>query len=798
MAYKDFDDLSSQNIAADAPMTMSANGEVINLPEASFVTDADMQRDGMDLVLNGPDGAIVIEGYFMADPAPNLVAPNGQTLTPQLVDSFVHSSMQYADAGSMNDASPVGSIQELTGDATVTRVDGTIETVQLGTPIYQGDVVATGPDGAVNIVFADETSFAVSEDARLAIDEYVYDPATESGTTSFSVLKGLFVFTSGLIGRDDPDDVNIETPVGSIGIRGTIIMGDVNAGEITVVEGAIVLRGFDGKEVTLANQFETAKFSPSGGEIQMMGQLAAADMMSKFSSMSDVSGALFSSIADVANENAGEGEGQAEAAQDGQDDAGDDAAEAEGGEAEASAAEAQQPAGEPAAQDPALGSDGFGDDSGLNAEPPPAEAPPAPAPGNRAPAPADAPADQPRAAAPPPADLPPPEVVNDGDDADAGAAPPPPSPFTVAPGVQSIEESGIPGEYFSATEGTTFKVNLAHMFFDTEIPNGDVMSFQLDTPSLNYLNELATKGYIDTTQTNVDLATGLITQPFMQIQFNNVDFGSLSALSTNNFTGFDISAVDLGGNVSPTSFTTTFNVLELDRTGTPLAASEVTKASSSINLSFGSLHVFASDSFDLIDLDTNADTSFIYAGDGADKITVQAGAIDNILMADLGDDYFGIEDIQNEFYGMDGDDTFDISDSIDLTATLPGGAVGIINGGKGNDTITFGSIGGPKLFDFSAFNPQIQFNNIEHLNFANTADDDIRLDFDDIFEMTDGNNHLKITLNDADALQISGTTETAATAITTGTTITLTDVDSTNQVTLLIDAQGTNTATFVA
>lgn len=733
----------------------------------------------------------------MADPAPNLVAPNGQTLTPQLVDSFVHSSMQYADAGSMNDASPVGSIQELTGDATVTRVDGTIETVQLGTPIYQGDVVATGPDGAVNIVFADETSFAVSEDARLAIDEYVYDPATESGTTSFSVLKGLFVFTSGLIGRDDPDDVNIETPVGSIGIRGTIIMGDVNAGEITVVEGAIVLRGFDGNEVTLANQFETAKFSPSGGEIQMMGQLAAADMMSKFASMSDVSGALFSSIADVANENAGEGEGQADAAQDGQDDAGEDASDAESGEAEAPAAEAQ-PAAEPGPQDPALGSDGFGDDSGLNAEPPPAEAPPAPAPVNRAPPPADAPADQPRAAAPPPADLPPPEVVNDGDDADAGAVAPPPSPFTVAPGVQSIEESGIPGEYFSATEGTTFKVNLAHLFFDTEIPNGDVMSFQVEAAALTYLQELDSKGYIDTANTNVDMATGLITQPFMQIQFNNVDFGTLPALSTNSFTGFDIHAVDLGGNVSPTSFTTTFNVLDLDRTGDPTAASEVAKVSGISSLTFGNLHVFGSATSDAIDLDANVDTSFIYAGDGADKITVQAGAIDNILIGDLGNDDFIISEIQNQFYGMDGDDSFNIANSVDLTATLPGGAVGVINGGKGNDTITFGSIGGPKLFDFSAFNPNIHINNIEHLNFANSADDSIILNFDDIFEMTDGNNDLKITLNDADTLQISGTTETPATAITTGTTITLTDVDSTNQVTLLIDAQGANTATFIA
>ncbi len=191
----------------------------------------------------------------------------------------------------------------------------------------------------MNINFIDETSFAVSENARLSIDEYVFDPATESGQTDFSVLKGMFIYTSGLIGREDPDDVTIETPVGSIGIRGTIIAGDVDLGEITVVEGAIVLRDFSGNEVTLADQFESARFSTDGTGIEPMGQLAANDVAAKFSSVSNVSPTLFSSINDAAaetkdeaaeGENAegaeaeGTGEGEANAetgAQDGKTDA---------------------------------------------------------------------------------------------------------------------------------------------------------------------------------------------------------------------------------------------------------------------------------------------------------------------------------------------------------------------------------------------------------------------------------------------------------------------------------------------
>src|SRR5690606_34507143 len=97
------------------------------------------------------------------------------------------------------------------------------------------------------------------------------------------------------------DDVSIDTPVGSIGIRGTIIMGDVETGEITVVEGAIVLRDFQGHEVTLASQFESAKFVPGDG-IESMGTLSAHEVGTKFASVSTVSGTLFSSINDVAAE----------------------------------------------------------------------------------------------------------------------------------------------------------------------------------------------------------------------------------------------------------------------------------------------------------------------------------------------------------------------------------------------------------------------------------------------------------------------------------------------------------------
>jgi hypothetical protein len=307
MAYKDTNGLERGNgETSNSPETLKLKimDEVVELPHDSFVRDADITRESMDLVLESPEGTIIIEDYFGGFESPALTAPSGASLSPQLVNSFISGGNEYASTDTANDVSPIGAVQEISGDATITRADGTTEELSIGSPVYQGDVIETDADSALNITFVDESSFAVSEETRLAIDEYVFDPASQGGVQNFSVLKGVFVYTSGLIGREDPDDVAIETPVGSIGIRGTIIAGDVDKGEITVVEGAIVLRNPLGEEMTLASQFETGKFMPDNKGIVNLGQKSANDVVEKFSIVSKVAPTLFSSINDAAAEDA--------------------------------------------------------------------------------------------------------------------------------------------------------------------------------------------------------------------------------------------------------------------------------------------------------------------------------------------------------------------------------------------------------------------------------------------------------------------------------------------------------------
>lgn len=208
---------------------------------------------------------------------------------------------QGGQIGSIHGQSqPIGTVGELSGSATVMRGDGSVHKLDLGTPIYKGDIIETDADGSVNLRFSDDSTFAISQNARMTIDEYVFDPNSGGGETSVSILRGAFVFISGMIGRADPDSINIDTPVGSIGIRGTTILGLIDPdgeSQITVVEGAIVIKNQSG-EITLSEQYETATLTGDSDPIRHDGVLSAEEVAGDYTVLRTVSADLFSTFDD--------------------------------------------------------------------------------------------------------------------------------------------------------------------------------------------------------------------------------------------------------------------------------------------------------------------------------------------------------------------------------------------------------------------------------------------------------------------------------------------------------------------
>jgi T5SS/PEP-CTERM-associated repeat protein len=134
-------------------------------------------------------------------------------------EEFGTGDFQIAQADGAGEA--IGSIQELSGTVTLTRTDGTIEQASVGSPVYLNDTVATSADGAVEIVFVDGMTFSLGGNAEMDLNNLVYNPGGSGNALDLSVVKGAFVFITGNIAPAEGEGVKIDTPAGTIGIRGT-------------------------------------------------------------------------------------------------------------------------------------------------------------------------------------------------------------------------------------------------------------------------------------------------------------------------------------------------------------------------------------------------------------------------------------------------------------------------------------------------------------------------------------------------------------------------------------------------
>jgi hypothetical protein len=91
--------------------------------------------------------------------------------------------------------------------------------VKVGDFVYRGDVLQTKGNGKADITFVDGTTFNISGNARIVLDEFVYDPKGSSNSTLFSLTQGTFTFVAGKVATSG--EMKIDTPVGTMGIRGT-------------------------------------------------------------------------------------------------------------------------------------------------------------------------------------------------------------------------------------------------------------------------------------------------------------------------------------------------------------------------------------------------------------------------------------------------------------------------------------------------------------------------------------------------------------------------------------------------
>lgn len=114
---------------------------------------------------------------------------------------------------------------------------GSRSDLRLRDNIIRNAELATAERGALEVTFLDGSKLTMGQNSRLTVDEYVYSGNTSASKQTVRYTKGLFRYVSGSIPKDN---VKIETPTVTIGIRGTIFrtaLFDTGAGLTSVEYG---------------------------------------------------------------------------------------------------------------------------------------------------------------------------------------------------------------------------------------------------------------------------------------------------------------------------------------------------------------------------------------------------------------------------------------------------------------------------------------------------------------------------------------------------------------------------------
>jgi hypothetical protein len=134
--------------------------------------------------------------------------------------AVVLTTISVYSPGHAGDLETVGVVRNSTGTAFVTRGERSFPAVA-GTKLFPGDTLVTGRDGSVGAILRDNSTLSLGEETSLVLRDFEFSPAEGKFGIIVRITRGTMAYLSGLIGKLAPESARFETPVASIGIRGT-------------------------------------------------------------------------------------------------------------------------------------------------------------------------------------------------------------------------------------------------------------------------------------------------------------------------------------------------------------------------------------------------------------------------------------------------------------------------------------------------------------------------------------------------------------------------------------------------
>lgn len=125
----------------------------------------------------------------------------------------------FLSSNPINGLAGVGKVTEQSGPTEILRDKKSIPS-SVNTGVEMNDTISTAKAKAT-LTFEDNTTVKITEQSKLIIDDFVYDPKKGSGKLAINMALGTARYASGQIAKNNPQQVAIKTPTATIAVRGT-------------------------------------------------------------------------------------------------------------------------------------------------------------------------------------------------------------------------------------------------------------------------------------------------------------------------------------------------------------------------------------------------------------------------------------------------------------------------------------------------------------------------------------------------------------------------------------------------
>jgi hypothetical protein len=118
------------------------------------------------------------------------------------------------------DVQVIGVVKTLKGSVSIRRGQQAIPAA-IGAKLQVNDVIETAADSSIGMILRDDSLLSMGPNSHLAINEFVFSPYEGKLGFLIKIMRGTVDYVSGIIVKLSPRSGKFETPVATIGARGT-------------------------------------------------------------------------------------------------------------------------------------------------------------------------------------------------------------------------------------------------------------------------------------------------------------------------------------------------------------------------------------------------------------------------------------------------------------------------------------------------------------------------------------------------------------------------------------------------